>query len=538
MYSGSEKLEDESNLIESGDITTAVTQVLATEVVKGNSTNNYYLEVEYLDLEDVNQSADMGQTLSLRLNISKIELINPYSEGTLAYAILNSAAKEENGTIFVDIPLTNPAEESSGVTNYKITGEEATYANSMSSISNYVSSTWYYYDAYVVDATTGEFTLSGKHSCTYNSTTTNSDGETVNCYDDMKNKYLYDTSASSNSNANNHNADTKTDLSNVYKVTDATASTLNYVTVFNSPNEAERVLAPTTDDYGTSYYFRGDVEDNYVNFAGMCWRIVRIEGDGSVKLILEDMYAECNDNETETTSAVYTGNWSDGNTYVFGYDDNYRLNFLNYEGGLADSFKTFQTTLATKISEKYTGESLSDKLKIEEWCYDDKVTAIRSYGYNDDWDVVYNESEATQGWYTNEYYGAFTRIYTNKKPSLNCTGTKLTKFRDNTDMYVATLTADEIVFAGATTSTNYNYYLMNNYSKYGSKELYFWSLSPEVFSGGDGYDRAFYLYGSGDLSGSNVHYDYGIYSRPAVSLKSGSVITEGVGTLESPYIIG
>ena len=248
LYSGSTKNED--NLIKEGEITTSSLQVLESNLeVKTGETNEYYLEIEYLYRQYVNQSADMGSSLSLRVNIEEFTLDNLYGEVTLVDAIINSAKTNKNGTIFVDKPLTKPAEESSGVTNYKITGEEATYANSMSSISNYVSSTWYYYDAYVVDATTGEFTLSGKHSCTYNSTTTNSDGETVNCYDDMKNKYLYDTSASSNSNANNHNADTKTDLSNVYKVTDATASTLNYVTVFNSPNEAERVLAPTTDDY-------------------------------------------------------------------------------------------------------------------------------------------------------------------------------------------------------------------------------------------------------------------------------------------------
>ncbi len=39
------------------------------------------------------------------------------------------------------------------------------------------------------------------------------------------------------------------------------------------------------DDYGTSYYFRGAVDNNWVYFAGFYWRIVRINGNGSVKLI-------------------------------------------------------------------------------------------------------------------------------------------------------------------------------------------------------------------------------------------------------------
>lgn len=42
----------------------------------------------------------------------------------------------------------------------------------------------------------------------------------------------------------------------------------------------EALLASTEDDYGTSYYFRGAVKDNYVQFANKCWRIVRVGGDG------------------------------------------------------------------------------------------------------------------------------------------------------------------------------------------------------------------------------------------------------------------
>ncbi|PWL43683.1 MAG: hypothetical protein DBY43_01900, partial [Clostridiaceae bacterium] len=42
----------------------------------------------------------------------------------------------------------------------------------------------------------------------------------------------------------------------------------------STASEAE--LASTEDDYGTSYYFRGAVKNNYVEFANKCWRIVRV----------------------------------------------------------------------------------------------------------------------------------------------------------------------------------------------------------------------------------------------------------------------
>ena len=45
------------------------------------------------------------------------------------------------------------------------------------------------------------------------------------------------------------------------------------------------------DDYGNSLYFRGNVQNNYVKFGknasnqDMYWRIIRINGDGSLRMI-------------------------------------------------------------------------------------------------------------------------------------------------------------------------------------------------------------------------------------------------------------
>lgn len=299
--------------------------------------------------------------------------------------------------------------------------------------------------------------------------------------------------------------------------------------------ENEKILSKTLDDHGTSYYYRGNVIDNYVNFAGMCWRIVRIQGDGSVKLLLEDMYAECNSNS-------YTGNWSDGNVYVFGYDDSNNLNFINYSGGLVDSFKTFQTTLAKKINTTLTDSStqteinstIASKLKIDEWCFDDKVTATESFGVDQNMNETDIKDDAVMGWYTREYYGAYTRIITNKTPSLNCTGTKLTKFRDNTDMYIGTLTADEMSFAGASDSENLNYYLMNEYVK--DNGLHWWSLTPKMFNGFEGRPSVFLLSAVGLLGADSVGRDD--YFRPVIILKSGTIIEDGSGIIGDPYIIG
>ena len=73
---------------------------------------------------------------------------------------------------------------------------------------------------------------------------------------------------------------------------------------------SEALLASTEDDYGTSYYFRGAVTNNYVEFANKCWRIVRIGGDGSVKLILH------NDNENGATDPCSSTNNSENAAFA------------------------------------------------------------------------------------------------------------------------------------------------------------------------------------------------------------------------------
>ncbi len=47
-------------------------------------------------------------------------------------------------------------------------------------------------------------------------------------------------------------------------------------------------LIESTDDNGTTYYFRGNVDNNYVLINDLLFRIVRINGDGSIKLVLND----------------------------------------------------------------------------------------------------------------------------------------------------------------------------------------------------------------------------------------------------------
>ena len=58
-------------------------------------------------------------------------------------------------------------------------------------------------------------------------------------------------------------------------------------------------LIASVDDDGASYYFRGSVDNNYVLFAGLTWRIVRINGDGTVRLVLDGVSNTLSNYNTE-----------------------------------------------------------------------------------------------------------------------------------------------------------------------------------------------------------------------------------------------
>ena len=324
------------------------------------------------------------------------------------------------------------------------------------------------------------------------------------------------------------------------------STTLSTTPAEEPSGENERLLLETEDDYTAttgknSYYFRGNVKDNYVNFADMCWRIVRIEGDGSVKLILEDQDQFCNSKDTNGVLNM-DGNWdiptqTNGTTTIgnFGYvslDNKYnKINYLNtdelatnYNNSMATAFKNFQST--------FTNKEL-DELKSGNWCMNDTAySSINTISTP----LTEEEKQSKYNSYNSFYYDSFVRLYgvTTKQPTLKCNGTVMDKFGDNTtNMYVGGITADELVYAGGNIySSNYTYYLINDYQV--EKGLLWWSFSP------CGFDRTsestFIVNDDGSMADSIV--DLANSLRPSVSLASSAVITDGIGTQEEPYVIG
>ena len=334
--------------------------------------------------------------------------------------------------------------------------------------------------------------------------------------------------------------------------------------------ENESVLSVADDDLGTSYYFRGNVENNYVNFAGMCWRIVRIEGDGSIKLLLEEKRITCTPGiaygdwaiPTEVGGNTYNGNYgyigheAQSLTALDGTKNTYQMYIMSYLDGansnsMATAFKNFQGnndkingTLTRKIYDNYNQANISDYLKADNWCLGDKVFSKGGTS------PYYTFTELTEEGMLdkkikgeNLYYDTSLRLSDNNvsgyNPTFKCNGTSLNKFNDSEFMYVATITVDEMVFAGAIfypNKTESNFYMINNYQK--ANQRIFWTLSPMFFrtAGGEQYDfiaAVYYNGGEYNYSPDDARQKF----RPAIVLKPNIKISGGVGTITNPYII-
>lgn len=300
----------------------------------------------------------------------------------------------------------------------------------------------------------------------------------------------------------------------------------------------EALLASTDDDYGTSLYFRGAVENNYVEFANKCWRIVRITGNNAIKIVLY------NDNENKVANPCNASNDSstaafakyDGTKYESYFNSpasrNAHIGFMYGKAGTCpyatEHANTNDSTMLKNLKQWYDlsfNEQQKNKLADTIWCNDKSIVSTSVYGNG-------CGIESTQ-------YSASIRT---NAPTLVCPsddlGVKISKFTASDTVNgngalkgykIGLLTADEIVFAGGSWNTkNTSYYLYKNATGY-------WlTMTPHIFRYG----------GSLSMVGVRTDGEVNFISsggfggvRPAVSLISTITISDGTGTSSDPFII-
>ncbi|MBE6147944.1 MAG: hypothetical protein E7167_00315 [Firmicutes bacterium] len=225
----------------------------------------------------------------------------------------------------------------------------------------------------------------------------------------------------------------------------------------------EEGLIKSVDDYGTTYYFRGASLNNNVSINGINFKIVRINGDGTVRLVL--------DGQTEDLKKYYESH---------------------------ERFTYKESTVYTYLS-SWIKESLKDYtnfLANHKYCNDNNIEAGNFF--------------------------ALDRIKTDNIPSFVCLGDKVLS-------KVGLLTADEVIYAGATLNEdNKNFYLYNE----NISANYYLMTSASLIS------SAYYPFmvtPEGKVITNDTGGNYRAV-RPVITIIKTATVT-GDGTVNNPYVL-
>ena len=298
---------------------------------------------------------------------------------------------------------------------------------------------------------------------------------------------------------------TRTDFSTT--VTDTTTGT-----IYKSLDETQY------DNDGEVYYFAGNPTDNWVKFGGFYWRIIRINGNGSIRLIFNG------------TSTSPVGEITQiGSDYYSSGDDNAYVGYM-YELGQVHGTST-NSILKQRLDSWYES-NLANYIKYID---------INAGFCNDRMPYTDNKGTTSGGGIGSTYtwYAAFIRLYNgmssnNASPSFKCTNTNdlftvnnSSKGNKVLNYPIGTITADEVSYAGGVfDKDNTNYYLYN--------ELGYWTMSPWLKSS-TGYACIFAVYSTGRMMNGRTRLDtYGV--RPVINLRADVTLT-GSGTSTDPYVV-
>jgi len=265
---------------------------------------------------------------------------------------------------------------------------------------------------------------------------------------------------------------------NTASTTCTTTSSSNGTSTSCTEDDPGLYKSTNTNNSKATYYFRGNVTNNYVSFAGFTWRIVRINEDGTVRIVLQDGI---------NSNASYKFNTASNNKLYMYYSNSNAKNELEkwYTANIGNNYNY------------YSRVAIGDY-----FCEQAKVANILSNATNSGTDMT---------------------VYSSYTPNFKCD--------DDTNGYgivnssIGLLTYDDVVHAGGYRGiANSNYYLYNN--------TVFWTMSPCGISSSNaiiwyvlkgGYPSDGIAYANGNL-------------RPVINLKA-DVDVIGSGLESDMYIV-
>lgn len=314
-------------------------------------------------------------------------------------------------------------------------------------------------------------------------------------------------------------------------------------------DETSDGLYSMEDDYGMSYYFRGAVENNYVKFAGFYWRIIRINGDGSLRLSYDGAIPYRNGESSTDRTPIYS--YFNSNAHDAKY-----LGYMygGMEGVASTSKQEAQTNetdsnakklldewYKTNIADKGLSNYISDTL----FC-NDRSTASEANSWAN--------GDTTLGYGTNiTFYGNYNRMV-NFDNTVKESPTATLKCLQKNDRFtvndtsvgngdltypVGMITGDEVLLGGSGRPNN----LLNsggvqaNTSYYLYKGHQYWTMTPgSQYS--DSFTDLVKVWENGVLkaNGWSVVESYGISPVINIAPKYAEKMT-GSGYINDPYIV-
>ncbi len=282
------------------------------------------------------------------------------------------------------------------------------------------------------------------------------------------------------------------------------------------------------DDDGTSYFFAGNINNNWVHFAGYYWRIIRINGDGSIRMIYNGTSTSGTGKGTQIQTSAYNSSYND-NAYVgYMYGSTEASSYSETHANTTNS--TIKGILDNWYRDHIENTEYENSISTEAgFCNDRKVASSNETWWADD---------TKRGYGTNKTaYAPYSRFLTTRNswaftqtPTLNCsqsndlfTTSESSKGNKKLTYPIGLITADEVVLAGGFGgSNNTSYYLYTG--------QHYWTMSPRYFNGY--YAYVFAVHSDGSLDYWNVNSGSGV--RPVINLKADVSFT-GEGTASNPY---
>ena len=366
---------------------------------------------------------------------------------------------------------------------------------------------------------------------------------------------------------------TRTDFSKMY-----TSDTTGTIYKQSSSTTSQMTEDINGDGIGEDvYYYSGNHKKNWVKFGDYYWRIIRINEDGSVRLLLTG--TEYSATVDTTNSEVYPG----GYAFI-----NSQANYVDNPGTCPDSHSMdagYMYGIPGSLANNRKNTNSSNIKKVVDNWYKDKI--LSSYDKYVSKTAIYCADRSVgSGTYTDNddafSYASYTRAY-NKTPTYKCGGngtgglfeskqavedkfsvSKVNGGNGALTYPIALMNADELVYAGAV--YGYDNYGQNGYAWYSianptvgtnsNGQTYIpdanritghWlTMSPSRWEGDYGgcYASIITVNNSNNYGTSFVG---GIYSgasadsrhpvRPVLSIKACAKYTRGDGSVMDPYIV-